>query len=153
MLTSAGIKTVEELEAMAPSEIFAISHCDTRREIWVAVNKLKKERRGRQPGGDRYAKRVDMSLEAFVTPDEVAAHLKATRRHVLELTRKGVLPAHPLCFGSRRKTWRYKLSEIDQAIAPWAKKPVGVGGLVNISRSERTMPVGSPRSQKEQSNG
>jgi excisionase family DNA binding protein len=94
-----------------------------------------------------------MSPEAFVTANEIAAHLKTTRRQVLELTRKGVLPAHPLGFGSRRRVWRYKLTEVDEAIAPWAKKPSGGGGVVNIARSESTIPVGSPCSRKGQSNG
>lgn len=62
-------------------------------------------------------------MESFVTADEVAGYLKTTRRQVLELTRQGVLPAHPLFLDSRRKSWRYKLTEIDLALETWPKKP------------------------------
>jgi hypothetical protein len=89
-----------------------------------------------------------MDPEPFVTADEVAKHTKRTRRLVLELTRAGFFPAYPLRPGSRRTTWRYKLSEIDRAITLWATKPKEVGRLVTIASSERIMPGGSPRSQR-----
>jgi excisionase family DNA binding protein len=90
-------------------------------------------------------------MEPFVTPDEVASHLKATRRFVLELTRDGILPAHPLFSGSRRKMWRYKLSEVDQALALWSKKPVGAGST--SKPSDRIISIGRPGGRKGKPNG
>ena len=37
-----------------------------------------------------------MTPERFVTADDVAEHLKITRRQVLEMTRRGIIPAYPL---------------------------------------------------------
>ena len=85
-----------------------------------------------------------MSPESFVTADEVAQHLKIRRRQVLQLARENAIPAHSICFGRRRRTWRFKLTEIDQAI-------VAVPGAREIA--SRTIAIGSPRSRKEQSNG
>ena len=75
--------------------------------------------------------------ERYVDADAVAAYAHTTRRQVLQLTRAGKLPAHPLDPRSRRKQWRYKLSEIDAAISVARDdvKPHNGGG--------------SPRSQKE----
>jgi helix-turn-helix protein len=80
-------------------------------------------------------------FEAFVTADDVATHLKITRRQVLEMTRKGIIPAHPLGTGEHRRVWRYKISEIDAAMA------AGDTALAEMP-TQRTMPVGSPRSQR-----
>ena len=85
-----------------------------------------------------------MSVESFVTADEVAQHLKIRRRQVLQMARENTIPAHPICFGRRRRTWRFKLTEIDQAIA-------AMPGAREIA--SRTIAIGSPRSRKEQSNG
>ena len=38
-----------------------------------------------------------MTPEPFLTAEEVAAHLKITRPQALEMARKGVIPAHPVC--------------------------------------------------------
>jgi len=86
-----------------------------------------------------------MNPEPFVTADEVAQHLKIRRRQVLQMARENAIPAHPICFGGRRKrTWRFKLTEIEQAIA----SAPGARGIAS-----RTIAIGSPRSRKEQSNG
>ncbi len=58
-----------------------------------------------------------VTVEPFVTADEIAVHLKITRRHVLEMTRRGLIPAHPLGVGECRRVWRYKISEVENAIA------------------------------------
>lgn len=55
-------------------------------------------------------------MERFVDASTVAEHVGITRRAVLEMTRRGVFPGYPLGMGSRRKTWKYKLSEVDAAI-------------------------------------
>jgi hypothetical protein len=86
-----------------------------------------------------------MTPEHFVTADDVAAHLKITRRQVLELTRRRIIPAHPLGTGEHRRIWRYKISEVDAAISSGAREP--------RTPTQRTMSDGSPRSQRRISNG
>ena len=88
-----------------------------------------------------------MIPEPFVTANEVAEHLKFTRRQVLEMSRKNQLPAHPISFGRQRKIWRFKISEVDHAVAP------GMPELANADSqrpkdTSNTIISGSPRSQK-----
>jgi propanediol utilization protein len=92
-------------------------------------------------------------IEHFVDANTVAQFLAITRRQVLVLARSGKIPAHPL-LGSRRKVWRFKLSEVD-AVASGTRKPLAPSesGALAKKFPQRTMPVGSPRSRKEQSNG
>jgi hypothetical protein len=83
----------------------------------------------------------------------VAVFLAITRRQVLVLARSGKIPAHPL-LGSRRKVWRFKLSEVD-AVASGTRRPSTPhedGALAEKLPSHR-IPVGSPRSQRRKSNG
>ena len=49
--------------------------------------------------------------EPFVDEYVVAGFLGIEPRRVLEMARKGLIPAHPL--GGKRKTWRFRISEID----------------------------------------
>ena len=51
------------------------------------------------------------SFEPFVDEHAVAAFLQIRPRRVLDLARKGVIPSHPI--GCARKTWRFRISEID----------------------------------------
>jgi hypothetical protein len=90
-----------------------------------------------------------ITQEGYVDADAVAAFLSVERRQVLEMTRKGIIPAHPLGTGRSRRIWRYKLSEVDAAVVSGAHKD---GALARKS-SPRTISPGSPRSQKEKSNG
>lgn len=55
-------------------------------------------------------------MEPFVTADEVAEFLKCSRQQVLQLARTGKIPAHSLGFGHQRKSWRFLLSEIRDAV-------------------------------------
>lgn len=55
-------------------------------------------------------------LEPFVDADQAARFLSLRRRHVLELARRGAIPAHPLGEGPRR-VWRFRLSEVAFAIS------------------------------------
>lgn len=91
-----------------------------------------------------------MMPEPFVTADDIAAYLKVTRRQALEMTRKGHIPAHPLGTGEHRRVWRYKISEVDDAITSGIRKSVGSqkGDGLAHKGTQRTMPVGSLRSQK-----
>ena len=91
-----------------------------------------------------------MTPEPFVTADDVAEHLKITRRQVLEMTRRGIIPAYPLGVGEHRRVWRFKISEVEAAIASGARKPstsTKTEFWLEIP-ARRTMPDGSPRSQK-----
>jgi excisionase family DNA binding protein len=96
-----------------------------------------------------------MTPEPYVTADDVAEHLKITRRQVLEMTRKGVIPAYPLGVGQYRRVWRFKISEVDAAIASGIRKPSASNEdrVLAETPARRTMPDGSPRSQRRQSNG
>jgi hypothetical protein len=68
---------------------------------------------------DKYAHNLNHSShpERFVDADALAEHLSVTRRQVLEMTRRGIIPGHPLGVGRSRKVWRYKISEVESAIA------------------------------------
>jgi hypothetical protein len=83
-------------------------------------------------------------VEPFVDANTIAVHLKATRRQILEMTRRGVIPGYPLGIGSTRRVWRYKLSEIDAAVTRDRKKlpeAAFYGGDISSKISS-----GSPRS-------
>ena len=83
-------------------------------------------------------------IEPFVDANRAAEFLVITRRHLLELARGGDIPAHPIGSGNR-KTWRFRLSEIADAIS--TEKPNYPTLQTGYHRR------GSPRSQKEQSHG
>ena len=53
--------------------------------------------------------------EPFVDAQEAGRFLSLRPRRVLELARKGVIPAHPIGEGSR-KVWRFRLSELASAV-------------------------------------
>lgn len=61
-------------------------------------------------------------FEPFVDAVRAAEFVAVTPRFLLDLARKGELPAYPLGAGTRR-VWRFKLSEIDAALSR-QKKPV-----------------------------
>lgn len=95
------------------------------------------------------------SPERYVDASALAEHLSVTRRQVLEMTRRGVIPGYPLGIGASRKVWRYKISEVETAISPGIRKPSATGkpGVLADHSAQRTIPLGSPRSHKEKSNG
>ncbi|MGD1078382.1 MAG: helix-turn-helix domain-containing protein [Candidatus Sulfotelmatobacter sp.] len=82
-----------------------------------------------------------IEIEPFVDANRAADFLLITRRHLLELARAGEIPAHPIGAG-KRKTWRFRLSEIADAIS-----------TDEHTRKRDIIDAGSPRSQKEQSHG
>jgi len=98
---------------------------------------------------------MTLETEPYVTADDLAAHLKITRRQVLEMTRRGLIPAHPLGIGECRKVWRYKVSEVESAIASGVRKPASPAQNDNLARrsSNGTIPPGSSPSQRRKSNG
>jgi excisionase family DNA binding protein len=64
-------------------------------------------------------KTAGSEIESFVDADRAAEFLGISRRHLLELARGGDIPAHPIGTG-KRKTWRFRLSEIADAISTGA---------------------------------
>jgi len=73
--------------------------------------------------------------EHYVSAAVVAEYLGIERRQVLQMTRDAKLPGHPVDPWSKRKTWRYKLSEVEAALEGGARKPDNGAG--------------SPRGRKE----
>jgi hypothetical protein len=53
--------------------------------------------------------------EPFVDVQQAARFLSIRPRHLLELARKGIIPAYPLGLGSR-KVWRFRLSEFASSV-------------------------------------
>ena len=53
--------------------------------------------------------------EPFVDSEEAGRFLSLRPRRVLELARRGAIPAHPLGEGLR-KVWRFRLSELASAV-------------------------------------
>jgi hypothetical protein len=54
-------------------------------------------------------------LERFVDAAEASRFLSLKSRRIVELARAGYLPAYPLGTG-RRRIWRFRLSELAEAI-------------------------------------
>lgn len=61
--------------------------------------------------------------EPFVDADRGGEFLNLTRRRLLEMARSGEIPAHPIGRG-RRRTWRFRLSELAEAIAAEKAEPL-----------------------------
>ena len=93
--------------------------------------------------------------EPYVTADDIAAHLKITRRQVLEMTRRGLIPAHPLGVGKCRRVWRFKISEVESVIASGVRKATSDAHNDSLAHrsSDGTIPPGSSPSQRRKSNG
>src|SRR5206468_3133372 len=103
-----------------------------------------KSREDRDNSSDRRGVTPESEMimaEPYVAPEDVARYIKITRRQVLQAARQGLIPAHPVSFGGRRSIWRFKMSEVDIAIAQRTpnsnRMPVA---------DEGTMASGSPRS-------
>ena len=58
-----------------------------------------------------------MIPEPFVSAEKAADFLDISRRYLLSLARKGIVGAYPLDGGAKRKLWRFRLSELVEAIA------------------------------------
>ena len=56
-----------------------------------------------------------MDIEPFVDASTAAQFLNLKPRRVLELARKGVIPAYPVGSGQRR-VWRFRISEVASAV-------------------------------------
>jgi hypothetical protein len=82
------------------------------------------------------------SFEPFVSVEQVAEFLSLTRREVLKLTRAGRITGYP-CSGSKRVTYKYRLSVVAEDMCNMTKPTRGTVGS------------GSPQSfvAKERENG
>lgn len=70
-------------------------------------------------------KPTQISTESFVDADCAAKFLAITRRHLLQMARSGMIPGYPTNVGTGRRQWRFRLSEIADAITSNANIPVG----------------------------
>jgi hypothetical protein len=76
--------------------------------------------------------------EKFVDADEAGKFLSLTRRHILELTRAGKLPGHPIGDGARR-VWRFRLSELAAAVSSTEKS-----GFASRQKARMVQPKAVP---------
>jgi hypothetical protein len=68
---------------------------------------------------------VRFDPEPFVDPDTAAYYLRTTRRHVLEMVRAGLIVGHPLDPHSKKKDWRFLLSELHAYMLSCESRPPG----------------------------
>lgn len=66
--------------------------------------------------------------EPFVDADIGAKFLSVTRRRLLVLARAGEIPGHPIGYG-KRKTWRFRLSELAEAMTAEKPDPLAPNGV------------------------
>ena len=59
-------------------------------------------------------------IEPFVNAERVAEFLSMPRREVLKLTRDGKITSYPLS-GNIRKTFKYRLSEVERDLSSFRK--------------------------------
>jgi Helix-turn-helix domain len=69
----------------------------------------------RDPAGEIEPWNRESQPEPFVDAEEAGAFLRLPRRRVLQLARRGKIPAYPIGDG-RRKIWRFRLSELAAAM-------------------------------------
>ena len=56
-------------------------------------------------------------MEPFVTTQQVAEFLGIAPRTINRMAKEGRIPAHPVS-GTARRTWRFRLSEVEKHFAP-----------------------------------
>ena len=78
------------------------------------------------------------TLEGFVDADEAGKFLSLNRRRILELTRAGQLPGHPIGDGARR-VWRFRLSELASAVSSTEKS-----GFASWQKARMVQPQAVP---------
>jgi hypothetical protein len=83
--------------------------------------------------------------ERFVDAETAASFCSITRRQLLMMARSGAIPAYPASLGSRRKQWRFRLSELAAAITKGLKKSVSESSsrVDNGPRQSRSSRKGS----------
>lgn len=77
------------------------------------------------------------AIEPFVDAQRGAQFLGITRRRMLQLARDGSIPAHPIGNG-KRKTWRFRLSELAKAMAVEKAMPAAhIQGIIDNGSPRR----------------
>jgi hypothetical protein len=76
-----------------------------------------------------------LGFEQFVDENVIAAFLALKPRRVLELARKGELPAYGI--GHERKTWRFRVSEVSAHFSTPIKKPASVSMATAVPGASR----------------
>jgi excisionase family DNA binding protein len=69
-----------------------------------------------------------MMPEPFVSVKEVAQFLQMAPRTIARMARHGRIPAYPVS-GSIRRTWRFKLSEVENHFASQLSTPIIDAGV------------------------
>jgi hypothetical protein len=84
-------------------------------------------------------------LERFVDAETAASFCSITRRQLLMMARTGAIPAYPASLGSRRKQWRFRLSELAAAFTKGLQKRLSenTSRVDNSSRQSRSSRKGS----------
>ena len=67
--------------------------------------------------------------------------LSCSRKHLLRLSDRRLIPAHPLPGSAQRRTWRYLLSEL----RAWMLAHNSITSIGKNEPNSHTMPSGSPR--------
>ena len=69
-----------------------------------------------------------MTTEPFVSVKEVAQFLRMAPRTIARMAREGRIPAHPIS-GTARRTWRFRLSEVENHFASQLSTPIIDAGV------------------------
>ena len=91
---------------------------------------------------------VQAQPEPFVDADAVASFLSVERRQVLQMARRGIIPAHPLIGqgNGARCMWRFRLSEVADAVSQTGES--GFTSLATRSKKVEAVP-GSKIGEKQ----
>jgi len=76
-----------------------------------------------EPVSIHQVKTMLAEAEKYVDAVVASEFLGVTTRFLLDLTRAGRIPGHPLGLGSKRKIWRFKLSELESSLCQGGTSP------------------------------
>ena len=74
------------------------------------------------------------TFEPYVDEKVIAQFLQLESRRVLEMARKKEIPAHPI--GNIRKTWRFRLSEVEAHFSPRSQKAASANMSPAVPRTQ-----------------
>jgi excisionase family DNA binding protein len=75
-------------------------------------------------------------MESFVSATEVAKFLSTSPRTVAKMAREGRIPGHPVS-GTARRTWRFKLSEVEYFFELYPPTPTMEVGRPNPAERQQ----------------
>src|SRR5882724_11039638 len=81
-----------------------------------------------------------LPIESFVSAEAAADFLAIRRRQLSALTRTGRIPGYPLGTGTKRRVWRYRLSELQEAVTKGLVKPASSALAQTAARATVTPP-------------